>query len=153
MGDTILVDEFSPGPFQTGVTKMDGNTQPVTSWPSKAKRVMLWIVSIVVAAMFIMAGGMKFAGLPMHVEHFQKWGYPDWFRVSIGIAKVADGVGLLIARLASFGAAGLVAIMLAAVYTHLAHDEAIQVVAPGVFLLVFGVLTYARWPRRSGVLA
>lgn len=114
---------------------------------------MLWIVSIVVAAMFIMAGGTKLAGLPMHVEHFQKWGYPDWFRILIGTAEVAGGVGLLIPRLASFAAAGLAAIMLGAVYTHLAHKEAIQVVAPIVFLLVFGVLTYARWPRRCSALA
>lgn len=132
---------------------MDGKTLPATSSPSKAKRVTLWIVSIVVAAMFIMAGGTKLAGLPMHVEHFQKWGYPDWFRILIGIAEVAGGVGLLIPRVASFAAAGLAAIMLGAVYTHLAHDEATQVFAPGVFLSVFGALTYARWPRRSGVLA
>jgi hypothetical protein len=37
---------------------MDGNTQPVASSPSKAKQVMLWILSIVVAAMFIMAERM-----------------------------------------------------------------------------------------------
>jgi len=132
---------------------MNGETQSATIPPSKAKRVTLWIVSIVVAAMFIMAGGTKVVGLPMHVEHFQKWGYPDWFRILIGIAEVAGGAGLLIPRLASFAAAGLAAIMLGAVYTHLAHDEAPQVVAPGVFLLVFAVLAYARWPRRRGVLA
>ncbi len=129
---------------------MSNETQPPTSLPSKGKRIAIWTVSIVVAAMFIMAGGTKLAGLPMHVEHFQKWGYPDWFRVLIGIAEVAGGVGLLIPRQVSFAAAGLAAIMLGAVYTHLAHDEAIQVVAPGVFLLVFGVLTYARWPQRTG---
>jgi uncharacterized membrane protein YphA (DoxX/SURF4 family) len=132
---------------------MDGETQPTTSPPSKAKRLTLWIVSIVVAAMFIMAGGTKLAGLPMHVEHFQKWGYPDWFRILIGIAEVAGGAGLLIPRLASFATVGLTVIMVGAVYTHLAHDEASQVVAPGVFLLVVGVIAYARWPRHSGVLA
>lgn len=132
---------------------MDGKTHPAIRTPSKTKRVMVRLVSIVVAAMFIMAGGSKLAGLPMHVEHFQKWGYPDWFRILIGLVEIAGGAALLIPRQSSFAAAGLAVIMLGAVYTHLAHDEVSQVVAPGVFLLLFGALAYARWPRRSGASA
>lgn len=116
----------------------------VSKETGKGKAVTLWVVSVLLAAMFLFAGGSKLAGAPMHVEHFHDWGYPDWFRLLIGVAELAGGIGLLVPRLATPAAGGLVIVMIGAVYTHVAHQEVGQAVVPAVLGVLLAIIVYAR---------
>lgn len=90
----------------------------------------LMIGRIFLALPFAAAGLTKLMGLPMHVEGFARWGYPAFFLYVVGAAELAFALGLLGRRTAGLAAAGLVAVMLGAVGTHVVHAEWGAVVPP-----------------------
>ena len=54
------------------------------------------IVSVLLALLFLLNGGMKLAG--SMVAQFEMWGYPGWFQYLIGVAETAAGVGFLMKK-------------------------------------------------------
>lgn len=119
---------------------------------SKGKTIALWVLSGLLAALFLMAGGSKLAGVERHVQGFEHWGYPQWFRLVIGAVEVISAVVLLIPRMAFFGAGALMVVMAGAVYTHLfrANGEGLMAIAPLVLLGLAGLVAYARRPTARG---
>jgi putative oxidoreductase len=113
---------------------------------SKVSTIALRVVSGLLAFLFILSGVMKFTAKEI-AEHFATWGYPDWFRILIGVIEIGAGLALLIPRIAFFAAAALGVVMVGAIYTHLAANELPEAVAPFVLLLLLGWVAYARWRR------
>lgn len=87
----------------------------------------------------IAGGASKRAGIPKTHESFAMTGLPAWFGYFIGIAELAGGIGVLIPRLAALPAAGLIPIMMGAVYFHIAYG--IPSVTPATSILVCCVYT------------
>jgi uncharacterized membrane protein YphA (DoxX/SURF4 family) len=110
----------------------------------KGKTIVLWVVSGLLAALFLFAGFGKVSGDPQVAEGFGRYGYSLGFAKFIGVCELAGGVGLLIPRLATLAAGGLAIIIAGAIFTHLSHRE----MGPGVFTLVLlGVLLLVAWVR------
>jgi putative oxidoreductase len=105
-----------------------------------SKTIAIWCLTIPLAALFLLAGGGKFGAEA--TANFQKFGYSDAFRVFIGIAEVAGGIGLLVPGLATWAGLGLVVIMAGAVYTHVMGD--ISIVLPAVVGALLAVLAFLR---------
>lgn len=87
--------------------------------PSRAATVALWATQIVVAAMFLFAGGLKLAGAGEMVGLFDAIGIGQWFRYLTGSIEVIAALLLLTPRLALFGALLLIPTMIGAIVTHL----------------------------------
>jgi len=107
--------------------------------------VALWGVQIVLAGLFLLAGGSKLAGAAAMVALFDAIGVGQWFRYVTGGTEVVSAVALLVPSLAPFGAVALVATMIGAVATHLfiiGGSPALPV------LLLLGSLVIA-WARRD----
>jgi uncharacterized membrane protein YphA (DoxX/SURF4 family) len=104
-----------------------------------AGRVGVWVLSIGLALIFLMAGVPKLAGAEGHIRHFAHWGYPDWFRLVVGTVETASALSLLVPRLAFFGAIGIMVIMAGATYTHVIRVPEEAARAP----LTLGLLTAA----------
>lgn len=115
----------------------------------KTTSTLLKVGSILLAAAFIMSGGMKLTGSEELVANFAKWGYPAWFLYFIGAAEVAGGIGLLIGGLSGLAATGLVLIMGGAFVTHLRVGEYGPAIAPLVLMVATFLVARA---RRSPVL-
>ena len=81
--------------------------------------IALWGVQVVLAGMFLLAGGSKLAGAAAMVALFDAIGVGQWFRYVTGGIEVVSAVALLVPSLAAFGAIALVATMVGAVATHL----------------------------------
>jgi putative oxidoreductase len=94
------------------------------------------IVTYVLAAAFILAGGAKLAQVKMMKDNFAKYGFPDWFLRVVGLGEVTGGVLLLIPSLAIFGATGLAVVMVGAIITHVMSKEAPMAFPPLVFLVL-----------------
>lgn len=106
---------------------------------------ILWTLQIFSAAMFLMAGVSKLAGVPMMVQMFGVIGIGQWFRYVTGTIEVVSAVLLLIPSIASYGAAALAVTMIGAIITHLfivGGNPAMAVV------LLASTATIA-WARRS----
>jgi putative oxidoreductase len=83
------------------------------------KRIALWNLKGLVAAVFLAAGGAKLYGVPMLVEEFEHIGLGQWFRYLTGLLEVAGAIGLLIPTLSAMAAVLLGGVMIGATATHL----------------------------------
>src|SRR6185437_10895813 len=102
----------------------DGRTGPVCQHGgqmSKGKTITLWILSGLLAALFLFAGGFKLVKPEMAKAGFVQMGYAAWFAIFIGVCEVLGGIGVLIPRVAGLAAACLSVIMAGAVYTVVSH--------------------------------
>jgi putative oxidoreductase len=109
------------------------------------------IVQVVLGLLFLAIGSMTVAGRKMFVDNFQRFGYPQWFRVVTGSLEVLGGLGLLIGIwlpwLAALASAGLALVMLSAVSTHLCIREPLQKFAlPIVMGALAVVVAVSYWP-------
>jgi hypothetical protein len=109
----------------------------------RAALIALWVTQVALAAMFLMAGGSKLAGVPAMVSLFDALGVGQWFRYVTGIIEVASGMALLIPSAAIFGAILLLPTMLAAILINLFIVPA-SPVAPLLLLLAAAAVAWAR---------
>ncbi len=102
---------------------MSHSTSLNVSQPFPAQRrsialVALWSAQVVLAAMFLVAGGSKLAGSPEMVALFDTVGVGQWFRYVTGGIEILSAAALLVPKLAAFGAVALVPTMIGAIATH-----------------------------------
>jgi putative oxidoreductase len=119
------------------------DTLPAAS--GKGRRITLWILSGLVALVFMGAGGAKLAGAAAMVELFAKVGLGQWLRYVTGLLEVTAGIGLLSPRYA-FSAAVLLAIVMAGAF--IAHVTVLgsSPAAPAVLIVLTGTIAYLRKP-------
>lgn len=119
-----------------------------------ALHITLWVVQVLLALLFIWAGGIKLvlpleqlAGPPGSVV------LPGWFVRFIGVAELLGGLGLILPALlrirpglTPLAAAGLVIIMIGAVGITIAGGVNVGLAAiPGVTGLLAAFVAYGRW--------
>lgn len=84
---------------------------------------------------FVAAGSMKLSGAEQMHASFAMMGLPAWFGYLIGAAEVAGGIGIWVRKTSWLAAAGLVVIMLGAIYFHVTYTP----IAAGIPALVLGI--------------
>ena len=87
-----------------------------------AKTIGIWIPALLLVMIFAPQGWSKFFADSGWARAFRHWGYPDWFRVTIGIMELSAVALLLLGRTAAFGALLIVAVMLGGMATHVIFD-------------------------------
>jgi putative oxidoreductase len=118
---------------------------------SKGKKIALWIVSGLVAALFLFSGLTKLLAPGQAKAMFVQIGYAAWFATFIGVCETLGGIGLLVPRLAALAASGLSIIMVGAIYTVIAKlHQPLQAIVPLVTLMLLLVVGYARFKEARG---
>ncbi|MEK6849195.1 MAG: DoxX family protein [Nanoarchaeota archaeon] len=114
----------------------------------KAMNIVLWILQVLLAALFGFSGVMKFF---MTAEQLASLPFPLWFFWFIGIAEVAGALGLLLPgmfkvhqHLTRWAAIGLAIIMAGAVVTTLWLGMGVASVFPGVIGVLCVIVAKAR---------
>ena len=120
---------------------------------AKGKTIALWIVSVLLTAMFLFAGGLKLISPGQAKSMFVAYGYAAWFATFIGTCEVLGAIGLLVPRLAGLAAAGLSVIMVGAVFTHGTHREYTHALTPLVLLALLVAVAYSRFREARGARA
>lgn len=114
----------------------------------KAQTVVVWILAILLGALFLMGAVPKLQGGEAMKARFADWGYSSGFLLLIGILEGLGGLLLIFPRTSTWGAAILVAVMAGAAYTHLASGIGSPWTA-----IVFGlVAAVVGWLRRRRAL-
>lgn len=108
------------------------------------KLVLLWILTVFLAVIYLIAGGTKLAGLPVQADNFARWGYPGWFMYVVGVMEAGGAIVLLIPRLAGLAALLLCGTMVGAALTHLVHGEMTAAPVPLVLLALVALVGYVR---------
>lgn len=87
-----------------------------------AKVIGMWIPAILLVLIFAPQGWSKFNDASGWARAFRHWGYPDWFRVTIGVLELGAVTLLILGRTAAFGALIIIVVMLGAWATHILFD-------------------------------
>lgn len=98
----------------------------------------------VLALAMVGAGGAKIAGIESQIEEFQRYGYPQWFRLATGGIELLAGVvlvaGLFVTPVLALGGSLLVvATMVGAVVTHVRMGDPATDIAPSAILLMLAL--------------
>jgi putative oxidoreductase len=108
---------------------------------SKAKRIVIWILTILLAALFLYAGGFKLLHADQIRAAFVQFGLPGWLAIFIGVCEVLGAIGLFIPRLAALAAAGLSIIMIGAtIFTAINHQIPIAISNVVILALLLAVV-------------
>jgi putative oxidoreductase len=76
--------------------------------------ILAWILTVLLAIVFILAGSIKLMGAPAMVQEFAQIGIGQWFRYLTGILEVASAIGLLVPKYRFWAALQIAVIMAAA---------------------------------------
>lgn len=89
----------------------------------KAARVIgTWLPAILLVLIFVPQGLAKFDDASGWARAFRLWGYPDWFRITIGALELLAALLLITGRFAVLGAMTIIVIMLGGMATHLIFE-------------------------------
>lgn len=119
-------------------------------------RVLRWAPTLLLALMMGAGGVVDILRPPRVVELFARLGYPPYFPLILGPAKLLGVVALLApvpARVREWAYAGFAIDLVAAVISHLAVGDGLREIAPAVAGLVLLVASYLcrRSPERPGL--
>ena len=112
-----------------------------------AREVVLWIITLFLALVCLRSGWLKVTANVFWVRDFHRWGYPDWFRVLVGIGELTSMALLLIPRFASYGATLFAVVMLGAIFTHATHHEFSRLPFNFLLLALSLIIILARKPN------
>ncbi|HEV7504006.1 MAG TPA: DoxX family protein [Thermoanaerobaculia bacterium] len=111
---------------------------------------ILWTIQVLLAALFLFAGAMKFV-MPV-AEMTKQMPLPAWFLWFIGVAEILGGLGLILPSLlrikpglTPLAAAGLVIIMIGAVVVSAQTGGLKATPVPLLTGLLSAFVAYGRW--------
>jgi putative oxidoreductase len=115
-----------------------------------AKEVVIWIVTLFLALVCLRSALMKLPGIPgeqFWIRDFQRWGYPEWFRLVVAAGELVSFALLLIPRFAGYGASIFAIVMLGAIFTHATHNESGRLPFNFLLLAISIFILFARQPN------
>ncbi len=115
---------------------------------SKTQNIITWIMTVILASMFIGAGASKVGNTQEMVQVFSSFGLPVWFMYLIGCIEIIGGLMLLVPALTGFSAFGLTIIMVGALSCHLMFTPISQGI-PAIIAL--GMLAYVVVTRKVAI--
>jgi uncharacterized membrane protein YphA (DoxX/SURF4 family) len=111
--------------------------------------ILAWILAVLLAIVFVFAGGAKLVGAPAMVQEFAQIGIGQWFRYFTGILEVSGAIGVLIPKY-RFGAALQIAVVMVGATVANIWVLHLPPLAGLTALLLAAALALA-WLRRSKV--
>ena len=87
-----------------------------------ARLIGTWLPAILLVLIFVPQGLAKFDDSSGWAKAFRFWGYPDWFRITVGVLELTAVVLLISGRAAALGAITIIVVMLGGMATHLIFE-------------------------------
>ncbi|MDQ8738118.1 DoxX family protein [Paenibacillus sp. LHD-38] len=102
------------------------------------------VLQSILALMFLMAGIGKISGAKMHVEGFNKWRLPQWFRVVTGIVEFVGAAAMVIGFWEpSWAAAGALLLGVTSIGGIMTHVRVKDSFKDTFMIVLLGVLSFA----------
>lgn len=109
-----------------------------------ARTIGIWLPAILLALIFVPQGWSKFNDASGWAVAFRHWGYPDWFRVTIGVMELGGVALLLLGRSAALGAILIIVVMLGGMATHIIFDGGRHLTSEVVPLVLASIVLVLR---------
>ncbi len=116
---------------------------------NKIRRIAVWVVSVLLTVVFLMAGAMKLLGKAAGL--FEHWGYPAWFFICHWCGRgrkrrLAPDSESRVARRCCIGSGHEAG----AIFTHIRSNEWNHVPGVVVLLVLAAIIAYARREQLLG---
>lgn len=112
-----------------------------------ALNILAWILAVLLAVVFLPAGGVKLMGARPMVQEFAQIGFGQWFRYFTGILEVIGAIGVLIPKYRFWAALELAVIMACATVINIVLlHVAPQARLTAVLLVIALALAWLRRP-------
>ena len=118
-----------------------------------AKVVGTWLPAILLVLVFVPQGLSKFDDASGWTRAFRLWGYPDWFRITIGVLELLAALLLIAGRTAAFGAIIIIVVMLGGMATHLIFEGGRHITSEVVPLVLATIVLVIRRKQVTALLA
>jgi uncharacterized membrane protein YphA (DoxX/SURF4 family) len=76
--------------------------------------IVAWVLALLLAMVFVLAGGVKLLGARAMVQEFAQIGIGQWFRYFTGILEVSGAIGVLIPKYRFWAALQIAVVMVGA---------------------------------------
>src|SRR6185437_17070305 len=107
----------------------------------RSARSVTWILSIVLAIVFLATGIAKLTGAStFYIQAATMGGFPAWIRVVVGLVEIGGAIALLVPPAAVFGAATLAILMFPAAATQHMSGQGGFWIPVVVFVLLCAVI-------------
>ena len=103
-----------------------------------------WVPAILLILIFVPQGWAKFSDTSGWASAFRVWGYPVWFRLTIGAVELFAALCLLWGRASILGASLIVCVMLGGMATHLIKEGGRHMTSEVVPLVLATIVLVAR---------
>ncbi|MFJ8262880.1 DoxX family protein [Rummeliibacillus sp. NPDC094406] len=105
--------------------------------------ILAYVFQAILILMFAMAGIGKVVGSEMHVEGFEHWRLPQWFRVLTGIVEIVGAALLLIGYWApSYAMAGALVLGITGIGGIVTHIRAKDTFKETLTILILAILSF-----------
>ena len=100
------------------------------------KSIALWVLRVLLAALFLFAAYMKLSSNPMMVSEFETVGLGQWFRYVTGLLELGGAIALLIPKSSLYGAALLLCVDIGAFVAQIGvlHMDWVHTIVIGALL-------------------
>ena len=109
---------------------------------SRPVRIVVWVVTTVLAIIILAAGAPKLAGDQAMKEIFIDFGWPDPIYLLTGVAEVLGAIGLLVRQFRVAACAVLALVQTGAAITHIVVGSLELVSFNFILILTFGALAW-----------
>ena len=123
----------------------------------KTDKIIFWVSTSLISIMMIFAG-FAYLTSTMAKSGFAHLGFPDYFRIELGIAKFMGAIALILPwtpeKIKEFAYAGFAITFVSAFIAHLSSGDQLKVaINPVVALVVLSIsyLYYIRIRKTSGI--
>ena len=127
--------------------------QSAVSAPSSKMNIVIWVLRVLMAALFLFAAFGKLSGMAMMVQEFDTVGLGQWFRYFTGVVELAGALALLIPAASGFGAILLLLVDIGAFIAQVAviHMDWIHTIVIGAILAALVYLQRSSIQNRLGL--
>lgn len=116
---------------------------------SNSQNTIARVLSILLALVFLAAGGFKLMNTEQAATAFMHFGYPAAFAYVIALAEIAGALLLFAPGMSLYAAGLLLVIMIGAMFSHLKVGETSNAVVPLVLAALLGVVIFLKRQRSA----
>jgi putative oxidoreductase len=121
--------------------------------PSRGMMITLWVLRVLMAALFLFAALAKLTSQPQIVEGFALLPVGQWFRYIVGLMELVGGVAVLVPAVSGLGALLLLVVDVGAFFAQILfmHQDWIHTIVIGAILVALIYLQRGSIRERLGL--
>ena len=122
---------------------MSSLTETTVSTGPRTVSIAVLVLRVLLALFFVLIAAKNLSGDAQIASDFQRFGFPDWFRVLVAVLQIAGAVLLFVPGATLIGCGVLAFVLLGAIVSHVRHDPLQSAVSPLVFLVLVSLVALA----------